>query len=360
MFMRIFNPLSLVTQKIQKALEKKTAALSVPLPPSLSATVVDLVALLKASPQASDQELANALNIDLAQMQADIKQARGLILKEQLLTPATALTMVPTGVDGTVVTGTWVDDQGQVPQAIPQIVIRMEEHRKVAENFQEDEAGFAESAVRFGAKFLFYVGPVILAFFVAMLIGEQYAKLDATSFWWRPAMYAIAVVTEGSLWGVSFGASREFRRMLTNRKHVSTFVTLTTFFLAFSAMSVLAQWFVYERHFVNPDFPTIVGIVFRTCSTTGTDIAALLVLAVLDFKDFKAFLEKRKQIAAHVGQMSRQEIENERLTNEEVVRQQKALIQNEQEIAEAKFWADRRRADMESMSNGGSQSRGRW
>ncbi len=121
--------------------------------------------------------------------------------------------------------GQWIDATGQTPVAIPQIIVRMEEHRRVAEQFVEDREDFADKVVRRGVKVLMYLGPVVLAFFVAMLIGEQYAKLS-TDFWWAPAMYAVATVTEYSLWGTSFGASREFRRMLSDRSRIKTFVAL--------------------------------------------------------------------------------------------------------------------------------------
>jgi len=269
------------------------------------------------------------------------------------------LSMQPTVVDGQVVQGQWIDATGQKAVAIPQIIVRMEEHRRVAERFVEDREDFADKVVRRGVKLLMYIGPVILAFFVAMLIGEQYAKMSQ-DFWWKPAMYAVALVTEYSLWGTSFGASREFRRMLSDRSRIRTFVALVIFFLGFSGMSILAQWFVYEGHFVNPDFPTIIGIIFRTCSTTGVDILALLVLAVLDYKSFEAHLKKQKMVADQVQELSRTEIDTNRMQQEEVIRQQKAEIENERELKHAQFFADIEAKQIDSMKKGGREDRNRW
>lgn len=270
------------------------------------------------------------------------------------------LALVPTSAkDAAVVTGQWIDATGQTPVAIPQIIVRMEEHRRTAERFQEDREDLADKAVRIGAKTLMYLGPITLAFFVAMLIGEQYAQLS-TDFWWPPAMYAIATVTEYSLWATSFAASREFRRMLSDRSRIGTFVALVLFFLAFSGMSILAQWFVYEGHFTNPDFPTTIGIVFRTCSTTGVDILALLVLAVLDYKSFKAHLRKQQEVAEQVQKLSRTEIDTNRMQQEEVIRQQKAEIEKERELKHAQFFADMEAKNIDQMRNGGREERGRW
>ncbi len=275
-------------------------------------------------------------------------------------TPGGHLSLVPTQAkDATVVQGQWIDATGQTPVALPQIIVRMEEHRRVAEQFVEDAEDGADKIVRYAVKTLMYVGPVVLAFFVAMLIGEQYAKLSR-EFWWTPAMYVIALITEGSLWGVSFGASREFRRMLSDRSRIGTFVALVAFFLCFSSMSILAQWFVYESHFVHPDFPTVVGIVFRTCSSTGTDIAALLVLAVLDYRSFKAHLKKREMVADHVGQLSRKEVETNRIQQEEVIRQQEAEIEKERKMKRAQFFAEMEEKQMDQMKNGNREERGRW
>lgn len=269
------------------------------------------------------------------------------------------LAMQPTVVNGEVVQGQWIDATGQKAVAIPQIIIRMEEHRRTAEQFVEDREDFADKAVRHGVKALMYVGPVVLAFFVAMLIGEQYAKLS-NDFWWLPAMYAIALITEGTLWGTSFAASREFKRMLSERARIGTFVTLVVFFLGFSGMSILAQWFVYEGHFHNPDFPTTVGIIFRTCSTTGVDILALNVLAVLDYKSFAAHLKKQKMVADQVQTLSRTEIDTNRMQQEEVIRQQKAEIEKERELKHAQFFADMESKQIDQMKKGGREDRNRW
>lgn len=272
----------------------------------------------------------------------------------------TNLTMQPTVVDAQVVQGQWIDATGQKAVAIPQIIVRMEEHRRTAEQFVEDREDWTDKVVRHVVKTFMYIGPVVLAFFVAMLIGEQYGKLS-TDFWWKPAMDAVAVVTEYSLWGTSFGASREFRRMLSDRSRIGTFVALVVFFLGFSGMSILAQWFVYEGHFVHPDFPTTVGIIFRTCSTTGVDILALLVLAVLDYKSFAAHLKKQKMVADQVQELSRTEIDTNRMQQEEVIRQQKAEIEKERELKHAQFFADIEAKQIDSMKNGGGrEDRSRW
>ena len=282
----------------------------------------------------------------------------------QPLTPVpvpadTTLTMQPTSVDAQVVQGQWIDATGQKAVAIPQIIVRMEEHRRTAERFTEDREDWADKLVRYVVKALMYAGPPVLAFFVAMLIGEQYAKMS-TDFWWKPAMYAVALVTEGTLWGTSFGASREFRRMLSDRSRIGTFLTLVVFFLGFSGMSILAQWFVYEGHFMHPDFPTIVGIVFRTCSTTGTDLLALQVLAVLDYKSFAAHLRKQQMVADQIQKLSRTEVDANRIQQEEVIRQQKAEIENEKELKRAAFFAEIEESQMKNMKGGGREQRDRW
>jgi hypothetical protein len=271
------------------------------------------------------------------------------------------LAMVPTSPqEATVVTGQWIDATGQPPVAIPQIIVRMEEHRRTAERFQEDREDVADKGIRIAVKMLMYLGPVTLAFFVAMLIGEQYAKIS-TDFWWKPAMYAVALVTEYALWGTSFAASREFRRLLADPiRHIGTFTALVVFFLGFSGMSILAQWFVYEGHFSHPDFPQMIGIIFRTCSTTGVDILALLVLGVLDYKSFKAHLKKQMDVAEQMQKLSRTEIDTNRMQQEEVIRQQKAEIEKERELKHAQFFADLEAKQIDQMKGGGREERGRW
>lgn len=330
MLMALKNPFAFITNRIDQALNAATQNAQTPAP--------------------------------VAQPQSRTTQPLPPDPATQPLAPGASgnLAMVPTSVDGQVVEGTWIDaNTNQKAVAIPQIIIRMEEHRRTAEQFQEDKEDLADTAVRYAVKTLMYIGPVTLAFFVAMLIGEQYAKLS-TDYWWKPAMYAVATVTEFSLWGTSFGASREFRRMLSDRSRIGTFVALVLFFLGFSGMSILAQWFVYEGHFKSPDFPTTIGIVFRTCSTTGVDILALLVLAVLDYKSFKAHLRKQQMIAEQVQKLSRTEIDTNRMQQEEVIRQQKAEIEKERELKHAQFFADLESKQIDQMKNGNREARGRW
>ena len=50
--------------------------------------------------------------------------------------------------------GQWIDATGQTPVAIPQIIVRMEEHLRVAEQFVEDREDFADKVVRRGVKLL--------------------------------------------------------------------------------------------------------------------------------------------------------------------------------------------------------------
>ncbi len=58
------------------------------------------------------------------------------------------LSLVPTSPqEATVVQGQWIDATGQTPVAIPQIIVRMEEHRRVAEQFVEDREDFADKVV---------------------------------------------------------------------------------------------------------------------------------------------------------------------------------------------------------------------
>lgn len=322
--------------------------------------------ILRVSPATSHTDIATVLGLAPDVAEPFILHAKRLLLKEQLttVTPVeTALTMAPDKtevVHGEPVTGTWIDaETGQKAVALPQIIVRMEEIRQTAQQFVDDKEDWVDTLVRNVVKVLMYVGPVVLAFFVAMLIGEQYAKMS-TDFWWKPAMYAIATVTEYTLWGTSFGASREFRRMLYERSRIGTFIALVFFFMGFSGMSILAQWFVYEGHFANPDFPTTIGIIFRTCSTTGVDILALIVLAVLDYRSFKAFLQKQTLISDHVGQLSRKEVESNRIQQEEVIRQQEAEIEKERRLKHAQFFADMEAKQIETIKNGDRETRNRW
>jgi hypothetical protein len=148
--------------------------------------------------------------------------------------------------------------------------------------------------------------------------------------------------------------------MLSDRSRAATLITLVVFFLGFSGMSILAQWFVYEGHFINPDFPTIVGILFRTCSTTGVDILSLLVLGTLDYQSFAAHLKKQQAVADQVQALSQTEIDTNRKLSEEVLRQEEAEIETKRKLKHAQFFADMEEKQMESMKDGGREDRRRW
>lgn len=377
--MPVFNPISWVSEKIDSALNKSADQSSTP---GLDLHTREALEILRVDEGVSDADIATVINLSPDIAEPFIKHARRILLKEKLTRPASTPDLDATATTGPDATTTkalepvakdaivvpseeWINangnnNNGQTSVAIPQIVIRMEEHRRTARSFVEDKEDWVDRAIRRAVKGLMYLGPVALAFLVAMLIGEQYAKLS-NDFWWTPAMYGVALVTEGSLWGTSFGASREFKRMLSDRKRIGTFVTLVFGFALFSLMSILAQWFVYESHFTGTlDFPTTVGIVFRTCSTTAVDTMALLVLGVLDYRSFETHLKRQKLEAQHIQELSQTEIATARMTQEEVVRQQNAEIENQRQLKRNQFFAEQEAEQLKNLSRGNREDRRRW
>lgn len=362
--MPILNPVTWISKKIDNTLNKNINQPASTTQVNLDAHTQEALDILRASPGTPDADIATVLNLSSDVAEPFIKHAKRILLKEQLTRPlpvaATSTDVTaPPQEETTIVTGRWMD-AGEPQLEVPRIIVRMEEHRRTARDFSEDREGWTDRLVRNAAKTLLYLGPVVLAFFVAMIIAEQYVKLNPNDFWWSPAMYAIALVTEGSLWGTSFAASREFKKMLSDRKRIPSFLVLVFGFTFFSAISILAQWFVYESKFVSPDLPTVVGIVFRTCSTTAVDTMALISLAVLDHHSFEAHLKRQKLEAQHIQELSQTEIDTERKIQEEIVRKQNADIENQRQIKRNLFFAEQESEHLKRLAGGQREERSRW
>jgi hypothetical protein len=258
-------------------------------------------------------------------------------------------------------TGQWIPANGQ-QQQIPEIVLRMEHHRQVAESFVEDKDSWHKATVRTLVQAACYLVPVTLAILAGLAIGEQYAASAGQSIFYAPFSFAVGVGVELMLWGLSFGASIEFKRTLSDRSHVKTLVILCFAFVAFSVMSMLAQYLVYEMHAKDNSATTQIGMFFRSGATTCADVSALLVLAVIEFEDFKAHLKKQKDVAEHVRDLSRVEVEAAQIRQEEIRRQKEAEIDSERKLRQAQFLADLEQNSFNNSRQGGGsrESRGRW
>jgi hypothetical protein len=360
--MAIFNPITFVSNKIDAALNSARQQTT---HQGLDPHTREALEILRVDETASNDDIATVLNLSPDVAEPFIKHAKRILLKEQLTRPlpvpqqqTSQVESADTTENGTITTGRWIEG-GDVTLPAP-VVVRIEQYRQTAEQFEEDKEDRADTLVRWGAKAMAYVLPVTLAFFVAMLVGEQYASLHPKDFWWPKAMYAIAVGIEYALWYTSFAASREFKRMLSDHSRIGTFVGLLFGFIVFSLMSILAQWFVYEHNVDITNPGEMIGVIFRTCSTTGVDTLSLLVLGTLDYRSFQQFLKKQAIIADHVSQLSRKEVETERIKQEEVIRQEKARLDNEREMKRAAFFAEMEQRQIDQMKRSDREERGRW
>jgi hypothetical protein len=359
--MGIPNPFSWVSGKIDNALNKSVNQASVS---GLGPHTREALEILHADATVSDDDIATVLNLSPDIAEPFIKHARRIILKEQLTRPLpvpvdSTTNVVPQDTATNITTGRWIEG-GDQREDIPEIALRMEEHRQTAQKFVEDKKSWHKTLVKLIVQAACYLVPITLAIMVGLVIGEQYSTNAGQSTFYAPFSYTVGIGVELMLWGLSFAASVVLKRMFADHKNIGPFVALCTAFLLFSIMSILAQWLVYEAHFHNPDFPTTVGIFFRSGATTCSDISALLVLAVIDFEDFKAHLKKQREVAEHVRDLSRVEVEGLQIRQEEIRRQKEAAIDSERKMRQAQFFSDMEQKQIDQMKRGDREDRGRW
>ncbi len=71
----------------------------------------------------------------------------------------------------------------------------------------------------------------------------------------------------------------------------------------------MAQWFIASLHIALTDRAGVAALVFRVTLVTAVDIAALLFLAVMNFKSSRKFVADHRTRAAAIRDLNEAELE---------------------------------------------------
>lgn len=187
-----------------------------------------------------------------------------------------------------------------------------ERYRRLIESFDEDRETPLEKVVRFLLLFLAYALPLIVAYAMGKEIGDAYGgRLDINDGW-SLGTHVVAMAGELALTMMTFSAAAALRKMASDASYSSKFFGSVLAFLLFALASGLAQWFISSKHIAPKDTASLAALVFRVAMVPAVDVAALLFLAVMNFKSLKKFVADQRVRATAIRDINDAELEIQR------------------------------------------------
>jgi len=111
---------------------------------------------------------------------------------------------------------------------------------------------------------------------------------------------------------MTFSAASALRKMATDKSYTPKFYGSVVAFLLFACASGLAQWFIASLHIAPTNKAGLAALVFRVAMVPAVDVAALLFLAVMNFKSLKKFVADQRTRAQAIRDLNEAELEIQR------------------------------------------------
>lgn len=215
----------------------------------------------------------------------------------------------------TVVNGeTYEDDMREEPQQNT----HFERYRTLIDSFDEDRETPLEKILRWFLLLLAYALPLLVAYAMGKEIGDAYGGVFNPNDGWSLATHVVAQAGEFSLTMMTFSAASALRKSATDKSYTPKFYGSVIAFVVFALASGLAQWFIASGHIPAVDtngkanIAGLAALVFRVSMVPAVDIAALLFLAIMNFKSLKKFVADQRTRAQAIRELNDAELEIQR------------------------------------------------
>lgn len=193
-----------------------------------------------------------------------------------------------------------------------------ERYRNLIDSFDEDRETFLEKAIRWFLLLLAYALPIVVAYAMGKEIGDAYGGKFDINDGWSLGTHVVAMAGEFALTMMTFSAASALRKSATDKSYTPKFISSVVAFLVFAVASGLAQWFIASGHIKtvdklgHADTSGFAALVFRVAMVPGVDVAALLFLAVMNFKSLKKFVADQRIRAQAIRDLNEAELEIQR------------------------------------------------
>jgi len=200
----------------------------------------------------------------------------------------------------------------------PQRNTHFERYRTLIDSFDEDRETFLEKVIRWLLLLLAYALPIIVAYAMGKEIGDAYGGKFDMNDGWSLGTHVVAMAGEFALTMMTFSAASALRKSSTDKSYTPKFISSVVAFLLFAIASGLAQWFIASGHIKTVDLTGhanisgFAALIFRVAMVPGVDVAALLFLAVMNFKSLKKFVADQRIRAQAIRDLNEAELEIQR------------------------------------------------
>ncbi len=224
-----------------------------------------------------------------------------------------------------------------------------ERYRKLIDSFDEDRETWLEKLLRWFLLFLAYALPLVVAYAMGKEIGDAYGGRFDWNEGWSLGTHVVAMAGEFALTMMTFSAASALRKMATDSAYAPKFIGSVVAFLVFAVASGLAQWFIASQHITPSNNAGLAALVFRVAMVPAVDIAALLFLAVMNFKSLKKFVADQRIRAQAIRDLNEAELEIQRAQS--VARRRETEEKQDIEMKEQRnaVWLELDRMNAQSM-----------
>ncbi len=222
------------------------------------------------------------------------------------------------GSAGAMVNAETYEDDMTEDTPLPQKNTHFERYRTLIDSFDEDRETFLEKVIRWLLLLLAYALPIIVAYAMGKEIGDAYGGKFDMNDGWSLGTHVVAMAGEFALTMMTFSAASALRKSSTDKSYTPKFISSVVAFLLFAVASGLAQWFIASGHIKTVDLSGhanisgFAALVFRVAMVPGVDVAALLFLAVMNFKSLKKFVADQRIRAQAIRDLNEAELEIQR------------------------------------------------
>jgi len=237
----------------------------------------------------------------------------------------------------------------------PQPNTHFERYRNLIDSFDEDRETFLEKVLRWFLLLLAYALPIIVAYAMGKEIGDAYGGVFNLNDGWSLGTHVVAMAGEFALTMMTFSAASALRKSSTDKSYTPKFISSVVAFLLFAVASGLAQWFIASGHISTIDthghanISGFAALVFRVAMVPGVDVAALLFLAVMNFKSLKKFVADQRIRAQAIRDLNEAELEIQRAQS--TARRRESEEQQDIEMKEQRngVWLEMDRMNAQNM-----------
>ncbi len=237
----------------------------------------------------------------------------------------------------------------------PQRNTHFERYRTLIDSFDEDRETFLEKVIRWLLLLLAYALPIIVAYAMGKEIGDAYGGKFDMNDGWSLGTHVVAMAGEFALTMMTFSAASALRKSSTDKSYTSKFISSVVAFLLFAVASGLAQWFIASGHIKTVDLTGhanisgFAALVFRVAMVPGVDVAALLFLAVMNFKSLKKFVADQRIRAQAIRDLNEAELEIQRAQSTARRRESEEQQDLEQKEQRNAVWLEMDRMNAQNM-----------